>query len=86
MQVAIVMASISASSSRRSSDQVEELFDRARMPARVSVMNGCGKESMKRQLARSPWTRIIADNASSPARASACGGMISSLAIGGYAL
>jgi len=64
------MASISASSSRRSSNQVEEL-----LTARAHASACCGyewlrvKNSMKRRLPRSPWTRIIAGSASSRARA-----------------
>jgi alkylation response protein AidB-like acyl-CoA dehydrogenase len=37
------------------------------------------KNSMKRRLVRSPWARIIAGSASSPARTSAGGGTISSV-------
>ena len=37
------------------------------------------KNSTKRRLARSPWARIMDGSASSPARASAGGGAISSL-------
>ena len=43
------------------------------------------KNSMKRRLARSPWARTIAGKASSPARISAGGGLISSVKrIGGF--
>ena len=43
------------------------------------------KNSMKPQLARSPWARTIAGKASSPARMSAGGGLISSVKrIGGF--
>ncbi len=40
------------------------------------------KNSMKRRLARSPWARTIAGSASSPARISAGGGLISITTLG----
>jgi hypothetical protein len=67
---------------------VEELFYRARVchPG-VAVTDAGGEEFDERRLARSPWARIIAGSASSPARTSAGGGTISSVSrIGGLGI